>query len=141
MTTELGVPANTGTAFRIPAEQLPGQVFTSVSIANSGNSAGTVWINLTDSAGNLLAYTSRYMPGSGTILEGFDSLFPAFAGQQLSGVLRVTTDLPGISVAAFRAHNNELQQVVYATIPSVLENGLQGSGAVSYTHLRAHETP
>ena len=128
MTTELGVPANTGMAFRIPAEQLPGQVSTSVSIVNSGDYAGTVWLNLTDSGGNLLANTSRYMPGSGMILEGIDSLFPAFAGQQLRGVLRVTTDLPGISVAAFRAHNNELQQVVYATIPSVLENGLQGSG-------------
>jgi len=136
MTFEIGVPVTMGTAFRVPAEQVPGQISTSLALANSVNSGGTVWISLTDSGGNLVAGTSRYMQGNGLILESLDLLFPALAAQQLQGILRVTTDLPdGISVAGFRGRYNELQQALVASLPVVLEANLSGPGERFFPYL------
>ena len=136
LTFEVGVPVTMGTAFRMAAEQSPGQIYTTPAIANPSSSGGNVWISLTDSSGNFIASTSRYLPGSGLILESLDSLFPALAAQQVQGVLRVTTDLPeGISVSGFRGRYNELQQFLNTTLPVVLETDFSGSGERFFPYL------
>jgi hypothetical protein len=127
MDFEVGVPATMGTAFRVPAKQSPGHISMSLSIANPSNFSGTVWISLTGPDGNLIASTSRYLQGAGLILEGLDSLFPQFASYEIEGVLRVTTDLPSLSLAGFRARYNERRQLVYATLPATVENASPAS--------------
>jgi hypothetical protein len=127
-TFEVGVPVTMGAAFRMAAEQLPGQIFTSLSIANPSNSSGTVWISLTGFDGNPVASATHHIPGSGMLLGTLESLLPALANQPFKGVVRITTDLPGgISVAGFRARYNEWQQLLHTTVVPVLENALTGS--------------
>jgi hypothetical protein len=125
---EVGVPVTMGAAFRMAAEQLPGQIFTSLSIANPANSGGTVWISLTGFDGNPVASASHHIPGAGMLLGTLESLLPAIANQPIKGVVRITTDLPGgISVAGFRARYNEWRQLLHTTVVPVLENSLRGS--------------
>lgn len=124
MDFEVGVPVTMGTAFRVPAKQSPGQIFTSLAIANPSNVEGTVWISLTSYDGSFILGRSRYLPAAGLILESLDSLFPEFASQEIEGVLRVATDRPAISVAGFRARYNELGQLLYTTVPAAVENNL-----------------
>jgi len=127
MDFEFGMPVIEGTAFRLPAKQSPGHILTTLSIANPSNLSGTVWISLASSDGRIIASTSHYVPGAGLILEGLDSLLPGIAGQEIEGVLRITTDLPAISMAGFRTRFNERQQALYTTVPSIVEDAFPGS--------------
>jgi hypothetical protein len=59
-----------------------------------------------------------------------DQFFPGLAGGALQGVVRITTDLSGISVVGLRGRvNNRLPDpdVLLATIPPTEENNLPGS--------------
>ncbi|HET9943747.1 MAG TPA: hypothetical protein VFR05_10415, partial [Terriglobia bacterium] len=125
---EIGVPSTLGRAFRLPAENAPQQTRTVAAIANAGNAGGTVWVSLTASDGSQIASTSVYLPPAGQILESMDVMLPSIANHTMEGVLRITTDLPSISVAGLRARFNERGQLLYTTIVPVLENGNFGTG-------------
>ena len=136
MTFEVAVPVTMGAAFRMPVEQSPSrQISTSLSIANPSGSGGNVWFSLTASDGSFIASTSRYISDAGLLLEYLESLLPV-ANQEIEGVLRITTDLPGgISVAGYRARYNERQQLLYTTVVPALENGLPSSDARFFPYL------
>jgi hypothetical protein len=128
MAFDIGVPAIMGTAFRTVVEQSPpSQIQTSFAIANATNSGGTVWLSLTNSVGAFVTSTSRYLPATGLILEPLDSLMPELASQTFKGVLRITTDLPNISLVGFRARTNESQQPLRTAVLPVLENALSSA--------------
>ena len=136
MTFEVAVPVTMGAAFRMPVEQSPNrQISTSLSIANPSSSGGNVWFSLTDSDGSFIASTSRYISDAGLASEIPGVLAPV-ANQEIEGVLRITTDLPGgISVAGYRARYNERQQLLYTTVVPALENGLPSSDARFFPYL------
>jgi hypothetical protein len=120
---ELGVPVKMGTAFRVYAEfSAAEQIRTAIAIANTTESAGTVWMTLTGPDGSFIAGTSSYLPASGQILDFVDSLIPALANQTIRGVLRITTDVAGLSVVGLRARYNERGQLLFTSIVPVLEN-------------------
>ena len=71
--------------------------------------------------------TNFVLPPSGQIVDFLDSLLPGLANQKVQGVLRITTDLPAISVVGFRARYNERQQFLLSTVMPVNEEGLSYS--------------
>jgi len=123
----VGVPSIMGTAFRMHAEHLPADTRTLLTIANAANHGGTVWLSLTAPDGSYMASTSFYLPPAGEILESLEVLLPSIPNQPTQGVLRLTTDLPGISVAGLRLRYNERQQPIYTSLVPVRENELYGS--------------
>jgi hypothetical protein len=125
MAFDVGVPPTMGTAFRMVMEQSPSsQIQTSFAIANATNSGGTVWFSLTSPDGGYITSASRYLPAAGLIIETLDSLMPELAGLAIKGTLRITTDIPNISMVGFRARSNEWHQPLYTAVLPVVENGL-----------------
>ena len=120
---DIALPATMGTAFRLYMEQSPfHQIYTGIVVANATNYGGTVWISVRAADDSVIAYTSRFLPPAGQIAETIDTLLPALANQAIEGVIRITTDLPSISVAGLRMRINERQQTLYAAFAPVLEN-------------------
>jgi hypothetical protein len=119
---DIAVPASMGTAFRMYGEQLPGELRAGIAISNANDVAGTVWISLSGLDGSLLGSTSFSLQPSGQIVDYLDSLIPSVADRAVQGVMRITTDLPAISVVGLRARQNERQQYVLSAIPAVQED-------------------
>lgn len=130
--SEASVPATMGTAFRLYTEfsVLP-QVLSGVAIANTTGVAGTVTLTLTRHDGEFVA-TSEPLPLSpyGQIMGFTDQLFPGLATDTMRALLRITTDLPGISAVGLRGRVNDrlpAPDLLLSTVPPVWENGLPGS--------------
>ncbi|HET9219990.1 MAG TPA: hypothetical protein VFR18_23630 [Terriglobia bacterium] len=127
-TFDIAVPASMGAAFRMYAEQQPGgQLRTGLAISNNNNFSGTVWVSLSDREGSLVGSTSFSLQAYGQIVDYLDSLIPTVSGQAVQGVVRITTDLPSISVLGLRARRNERQQFLMSAIPPVQEEQLPQS--------------
>jgi len=132
--SEAGVPVTMGTAFRMFAQlsQNPllqkTEILTGVAIANATTVAGTVTLTMTDLNGVQIAQTNPplTLPASGQIVGFIDQLIPALAGQTVQGVLRISTNLSGISVVGLRERFNTRQPPedgLITTTPPTLENG------------------
>ena len=127
-TFDIAMSASTGSAFRMYAEQQPGeQVRAGLVISNDNNLAGTVWVSLSDRDGSLVGSTSFSLQPYGQIVDYMDSLIPAVAGRALQGVVRITTDLPSISLVGLRARQNERGQFLMSAIPPIQEDQLPQS--------------
>jgi hypothetical protein len=107
---EAGVPATMGTAFRMYAHAAGFLgINTAVAVSNVTPQSGTVTFSLTDMSGNFIASESLNIAPWGKITGSLDTLISSVAGLSFRGVLRVTTDLPRISVVGFRERYSERQ--------------------------------
>jgi hypothetical protein len=127
-TFEIAVPATMGQAFRMYAELSPSeQIRTGIALANATNSAGNVSLSVTGTDGALLGTARFQLQPASQIVDFLDSLIPSLANQTVRGVLRITTDLDGISVTGLRGRYNERQEFLLATVSPVLEDWLFNS--------------
>jgi len=125
------VPPTMGSSFRVYAEASNSpQINTQVTVANATDRQGIVTFSLTDFAGRFVAQASSVLTARSQLFVALDSMIPPSAGSAVRGVLRVTTDLPAISVTAFRMRYNERQPVpdfIFTTIVPVAENSSPAS--------------
>src|SRR4029434_9268675 len=105
---EAGIPATMGTAFRMYARaSSSSRINTAVAVSNAAPESGTVTFSLTDMSGNFIGGETRSISPWGKITASVDSLISSLTGVSFEGILRITTDLPGISVVGFRERYNE----------------------------------
>jgi hypothetical protein len=121
--SEASVPPTMGTAFRMYTElsSFPPMI-TAVAISNATERSGVVSLALTDLDGNPVAGDSVNIPAWGQIRDSVDALIPALKGVAVQGILRISTDLSGISVVGLRERRNERQDFLFTTIVPVPEN-------------------
>jgi len=116
-----------GTAFRMYVElSASDRISTAVAFANASSAAGSVTLSLTDLDGNLVASETRALAPSGKIVASIESLLPSLAGGSVRGILRITTDLPSLSVVGFRERFNNRQPApdyLFTGIVPVRETG------------------
>jgi hypothetical protein len=124
--SEAGVPASSGTAFRLYVESSgvhaqPGAIESGIALTNNGSVAATVSLELTNSDGSAtgLPAVSYSLPGFGHL-----SLFlsEAFSGlsSPFKGILRVSA-ASDISVVGLRSHYNERGDFLITTTPPANE--------------------
>src|SRR6185436_15669484 len=94
--TQAGVPANSGTAFRMYAEASGsggvGSIATGIAVANASTSAATVTFDLFSANGAPTGLTKSYpISGNGQIAKFLGEIFPALT-LPFQGVLRISTD-------------------------------------------------
>jgi hypothetical protein len=100
------------------------QINAGIAISNATEEFGTVTLSVTRLDGTLMTTSAPLtMPPAGQIVGFLDSLIPALSGQSLEGVLRITTNLSGISVVGLRSRINARQDFLMATTPATLETG------------------
>jgi hypothetical protein len=102
----------------------PGSIRTGIAIANAGNTAAVVNLELSDMAGiNLGLNTSITIPANGQLATFLDEI-PAFANLPalFRGVLRPSTVAPaGFSMIGLRGAYNERGDFLMATMPYIDE--------------------
>ena len=109
---EAGVPAISGTAFRMYAESSGssgqrGSIQTAIAITNAASSPATVSLELTRLDGSPLGTTaSLNVTASGQSAKFLSELFPALPNP-FQGLVRITTSSSGIAVAGLRGRYNE----------------------------------
>ena len=122
---------SSGPAFRLFVESSgdfnsgqSGSLQTGIAIANSGDNAAVLTLELTTLTGAPAGATSDVMlPGRGQ-LALFLNQFPGFSElpSEFQGVLRISTTSPnGISVIGLRGRYNERRDFLLATTPAVNE--------------------
>jgi hypothetical protein len=135
--SETGVPVIQGSTFRMYAELNPGQkIRTGVAIANATSTAGTVLLSVTGLDGLPLGSTAAPLPlpASGQIVGFIDDLIPSLAGQNIQGVLRLTTTVPTVSVVALRLNRDNTQINLMTTTPPTVESGAPGTAVRVFPH-------
>jgi hypothetical protein len=134
--SEAGVPVTMGTAFRLFAQQSPvSQISAGIAIANGTSVEGRVTLSLTNLSGSVLASREWLLPASGQIVGFLDSLLPTTAGQNLEGILRITTDLSSIAVVGLRGRINERGHFLMTTTAPTLEGDASTTAERLFPHL------
>jgi len=134
--SEAGVPAvAAGSAFRLYAETV-GTIRTGIAITNNSSFDTTVTLELTQLNGSSTGLTGTIsIPANGQVakfldeVQGFGSLQTPF-----QGVLRVSSSA-SISVMGLRGRNNERNDFLITTIPSVNEAAPASNGPVYFPHI------
>ena len=124
--SEATVPVTMGTAHRMYVQESGSPpISTIVTIANATDGEGTVTLSLTDLDGSIVASQTQNMEARSMLRGSISSLIPSLTQIPIQGVLRVTTDLPNISVVGFRERYNERQpepDFLFTTVPPILES-------------------
>jgi hypothetical protein len=139
--SEAGIPVTMGTAFRMYAgvSSLTG-MSTAVSVSNATSQAGTVTYSITDFDGNVIDSRSRPIAPFGKLTRTLDSWL--LLTESKSVVVRITTDLPMISVVGLRQQFNERQpepDYLFTSIVPVLENSESSSRELVFPQFVAGE--
>jgi hypothetical protein len=125
-TSETNVPATMGTAFTMYAQLSSSRrINTSVVVTNPTPHRGRITLTLTDLDGNFLGTASGVIDGGKQIRTSVDAIVPALRDREIQGVLRITTDLPSVSVAGFRERYNErapAADLLISTMPPTSED-------------------
>jgi len=138
--SEAGVPSNAGTAFRMYAETsssgAAGSIQTGIAVTNSSGSAASVTFELfkLDGTSALLAPVSISVPGAGQNAKFLNEIFPTLASP-FRGVLRTTTNSPGIAVVGLRGRYNERGDFLITTTPSANEGAASTSAELNFPHI------
>jgi hypothetical protein len=64
-----------------------------------------------------------------------DDMIPALAGQNVEGILRITTTVSNISVVGLRLRINERNHSLMTTTPPTLEGSVPTTGEQLFPHL------
>ena len=134
--SEAGVPpVAAGSAFRLYAEAA-GTIRTGIAITNNSAFDATVALELSQLNGSSTGLTGTIsIPANGQVakfldeVQGFGSLQTPF-----QGVLRVSSSA-SISVMGLRGRNNERNDFLITTIPSVNEAAPASNGPVYFPHI------
>jgi len=139
--TEAGVPSNAGTAFRMYVETsgssgAAGSIQTGIAVANSSGAAASVTFELfrLDGTSALVTPVSISVPGAGQSAKFLNEIFPTLASP-FQGVLRTTTDSPGIAVVGLRGRYNERGDFLITTTPSANEGAASTSAELNFPHI------
>jgi hypothetical protein len=129
---ETSVPVTMGTAFRMFAEK-SGEISPELAVVNPNPTSGVVSLSLTNPDGEWIAGGSWTLQGGGQLTGTLDSLIPSLANQSVQGLLRITTDLPSLSVTGFRksfSYRQSTPDLLVTTIPPVLEDDVTSQDRV-----------
>jgi trimeric autotransporter adhesin len=129
--TEVGLPANSGTAFRVYVESY-GNTDSGIAVANSTAAPAAITLELTNLDGSttgLPAPVSQNLPAFGHIAQFLEQFFPNMPSQ-FKGLLRVSTTSTGISVAGVRTRVNERGDLLVTTMAPADESAASTSSAL-----------
>ena len=140
--TQAGVSSTTGTAFRIYVEssgtgERSGAIQSGIAIANNASTPATVTLELTNLDGSstgLPGPVSQTLPGLGHRSEFLSEAVPGLPNP-FKGILRVSTDSPGVSVIGLRTRYNERGDFLITTTPPASETAPSTSGQLLVPHL------
>jgi hypothetical protein len=138
--SEAAVPISQGTAIRMYMESSgtrgqSGNIEGGVAVANLSSSPTNVTFELTHLDGrSATSPVSISLPGSGQTAKLLPELFPSMPSP-FKGVLRITANSPGISVANLRVRYNERGDFLITTTPTSVESNPPMSTPLVIPHL------
>jgi hypothetical protein len=120
--TQAGVPSNSGTAFRMFVEGVPGRPAATIgsyssgfAVANASASAASVTFDLYGLDGSSKGLTKTVQVAAfGQSAQFLEDVFPALS-LPFQGILRITTTSPAISVVGLRIRYNERDEFLMTT--------------------------
>jgi hypothetical protein len=134
--TQAGVPATTGTAFRVYVES-SGTIQSAIAIANSAAAPATVKLevtNLDGTSAGLPGPVSQVLTGYGHIAKFINDALPGIPGS-FKGILRVSTDSAQVSAIGLRTVYNERGEFLITTTQPTSETAPPVSGPLLMPHL------
>jgi hypothetical protein len=135
--TQAGVPANSGTAFRMYAEASGGAagISTGVAVANGSTGKADVRFELYTATGEPTGLSRSYsMTGSGQLAKFIEEIFPSLS-LPFQGVLRISTTSAAISVVGLRGRYNERGDFLITTTPPASETTAAPSVEFDFPHM------
>jgi hypothetical protein len=116
------IPATMGNTFRMYARfSTLDRIKTYLSVSNPTPQAGTYTFTLTDFDGKPLYTKTRSLSAWGNLTLSLDPGVSLY-NESLNGVVRITTDLPIISVVGLRERATDRDGKLFTSITPVLEN-------------------
>jgi hypothetical protein len=137
--SEASVQSSTGTAFRTYVEASGAlgsinSVESGVAVTNTGSTAATITLDLTDLSGKMLASTSLTLPAHGQIAKFLNEVFPSVP-LPVQGIFRLTTSGSGLAVAGLRGRYNERGDFLITTTPPSNENAPTSTIPTFFSHI------
>jgi hypothetical protein len=137
--SEAGVVPVAGTVFRMYVEAvgLPGDplsIQSGIAVANPYPGVATLTLELFQSDGNSTGLVSTVnLPGRGQVAKFLSDIFPSLV-PPFEGLVRVSTNNPGIAAFGLRGRYNERSDFLITTTPPVNEASPQSSAEFDFPH-------
>jgi hypothetical protein len=137
--SEAGVMPFAGTVFRMYVETvgLPGDplsIQSGIAVANPYPGVATLTLELFQSDGNSTGLVSTVnVPGRGQVAKFLSDIFPSLV-PPFEGLVRVSTNTPGIAAFGLRGRYNERSDFLITTTPPIDEASPQSSAEFDFPH-------
>jgi hypothetical protein len=139
--TQAGVPSNSGTAFRMFVEALPGWPTATIgayssgfAVANASSTAATLTFNLYTLAGVDTGFSNTVqVPAFGQTAAFIEDIFSTMP-LPFQGIFRVSTSSSSISVVSLRIRYNERHDFLMTTIPPTNEATTTTTAEADFPH-------
>jgi hypothetical protein len=137
--SESGVMPFTGTVFRMYVETVgfpgdPLSIQSGLAIANPYPGVANLTLELFQPDGNSTGLVSTInLPGGGQVAKFLSDIFPSLV-PPFEGLVRVSTNTPGIAAFGLRGRYNERSDFLITTTPPINEASPQSSAEFDFPH-------